>query len=482
MRALRRTFSRWPMTVKVPLLVAALMIAVAVVISNIVLTRLSDTQEEHLRQLTGAYLDGLSTALQPFVIRRDVWETFDVLDRARARYAGVRAKYAIVSLPDETILAASDPIHFPSLGALPDDVLSRLRAEQALTIEEADGNAWVYRALNEGTTPVGSIIAEIDISELLAQRRAALKTLVVVNGLLTLLFATVGYLAVRRMLAPAGVLTAHLDHALDGPMQRIAERELPPADSEFGRLFRRFNQVVDAVNERQALTGRLAQKQKAALIGKLTSGLAHEVNNPLGGLFNAVALIKKHGSDPKIRNDAARLIERGLTGIRNLVRATLVTYKGPVRAQELARAELDDLRFLLQSEIDRRQLRLEWNIALPDRLRVNGHAVQQATLNLLLNACAASPVGATIGLEAGEGSGGLRIVVRDQGSGLPQRFVELLQGGDPAIASVEIGLGLWTVSRILQELHGRAEVEIGAGSGTSIALIIPLEVALDAVA
>ena len=79
------------------------MIAIAVGISNIVLKRLSDMQEEHLRQLTAAYLDGLSTALQPFVIRRDVWETFDVLDRARARYAGVRAKYAIVSLPDETV-------------------------------------------------------------------------------------------------------------------------------------------------------------------------------------------------------------------------------------------------------------------------------------------------------------------------------------------------------------------------------------------
>ena len=119
MSRLHRVLARWPLTVKVPLLVAALMIAVAIGISNTVLQRLSETQEEHLAQLTGAYLDGVSTAVHPFVIRGDVWETFDVLDRARQRYAGVRAKYAIVALPDETVLAASDPLRFPTASRLP---------------------------------------------------------------------------------------------------------------------------------------------------------------------------------------------------------------------------------------------------------------------------------------------------------------------------------------------------------------------------
>jgi hypothetical protein len=105
------------MAVKVPLLVAAMMLAIAVVISNFVLKRLSDVHERHLGQLTAAYLDGLSTALQHFVIRRDVWETFDVLDRARTRYAGVGAKYIIVSQPDETVLAT-----------LPEGLLGKLRA------------------------------------------------------------------------------------------------------------------------------------------------------------------------------------------------------------------------------------------------------------------------------------------------------------------------------------------------------------------
>src|SRR5579863_9518786 len=90
---------RLPLTLKVPLLVAALVIAVAAVISQIVLSRLIKDQETNLTLLADAYLDGLSATVLPAVIRGDVWETFDALDRAREQYSGVEARYAIVELP-----------------------------------------------------------------------------------------------------------------------------------------------------------------------------------------------------------------------------------------------------------------------------------------------------------------------------------------------------------------------------------------------
>ena len=60
--------------------------------------------------LADSYLDGLSAAVQPNLLRRDIWETFDALDRARGLYRALQTKYALVSLKDGTILAASDPI------------------------------------------------------------------------------------------------------------------------------------------------------------------------------------------------------------------------------------------------------------------------------------------------------------------------------------------------------------------------------------
>jgi hypothetical protein len=73
----------WPLVVKVPVFVAGLMATVAFTISQVVLWRLSQDQKSHLRVVTSAYLDGLSAAILPAIIRGDVWEVFDALDRGR---------------------------------------------------------------------------------------------------------------------------------------------------------------------------------------------------------------------------------------------------------------------------------------------------------------------------------------------------------------------------------------------------------------
>ena len=106
---------------------------------------------------------------QPFT--RDVWETFDALDRARDRYAGLNVRFAIVALPNGKVLAASDPAKFPVQSAVPPDVERRFPAEDGLIIDTASGSAWLARSLREEGFSVGRILAEIDISELLRVRK-----------------------------------------------------------------------------------------------------------------------------------------------------------------------------------------------------------------------------------------------------------------------------------------------------------------------
>ena len=120
--SVRARVANWPLAWKVPLLAAGLLIGVAFVISQIVLNRLESDQENNLRHLTSAYLDGLSTAALRSAIHADVWETFDALDRARDRYAGLKVRFAIVALPDGKVLAASDPVKFPVQSPVPADV------------------------------------------------------------------------------------------------------------------------------------------------------------------------------------------------------------------------------------------------------------------------------------------------------------------------------------------------------------------------
>src|SRR5918995_2933546 len=99
------------------------------------------------------------------------------------------------------------------------------------------------------------------------------------------------------------------------------------ARGEFRPLFGAFNGMVEAVREREGLARQLADEERLASLGRLASGMAHEINNPLGGILNAVDTLKQHGGRPEVRSRTLDLIERGLKGIRDVVRSTLVTYR-----------------------------------------------------------------------------------------------------------------------------------------------------------
>src|SRR5579863_9187084 len=200
----------WPLAWKVPLLVAGLMVGIAALISQIVLSRLASDQENNLRLLTNAYLDGISAAVLQPVLRADVWETFDALDRARSHYSGVETRYVLVELPDGRVLAASDPSRFPVQSNVPTEIRQHFSPTDDLVIDNFVGRAWLSRTLRTEGFSVGRILSEIDISELLQVRREVFLTLILVNGGLTIVFALVGYLALKRMLQPLGVLTKYV--------------------------------------------------------------------------------------------------------------------------------------------------------------------------------------------------------------------------------------------------------------------------------
>lgn len=480
MRRLRTLLSRVPLAIQAPLLAATVTVLVAVAISQVVLHRLAEEQAVALESLTSAFMDGLATTVTPGLLTRDSWETFDALDRAKERYEAVHAVFMVVVLPNGEVLAASEPDRFPIRSRLPNDLQARIAAGDGLVTDETAGRAWLVRGIVQEGFAIGTVLTEIDISHQLRVRREVVLTLIVVNAVLTLLFGTVGYLLVRRMVAPLSLIRERLAAAAAGNPRPVDPQAIDLAGREYGALFRQFNAMIRAQSERESLAAELANQEQLAMLGRLASSMAHEVNNPLGGLMNAVDTLDTHGEDPGVRRRVIDLVLRGLRDIQQVVRAALATYKSDQRHRQLSDADLQDLRFLIQHETGTKRLTLDWRNDLPQMLDIESSPIRQIVLNLLLNACHASPEGGEVSLHAAAESGQLVISVADQGPGLPPAALQAMAAGAggrmvPEGDGLRRGLGLWTAARLAVRLGGT----LVAGDGTErggavITLTVPL--------
>jgi signal transduction histidine kinase len=203
--------------------------------------------------------------------------------------------------------------------------------------------------------------------------------------------------------------------------------------------------------------------------------MAHEINNPLGGLLNAVSTLKRYGEKSAVRETSIRLLETGLRGIRDIVRSSLATYRRRDDQLLLTAADLDDLQILLQPEVKRKQLTLVWDNRVDRPLVVPAGAVRDAALNLLLNGCAASPMSATLTFMAHRTGAGLVLEVSDQGPGMPDgvlRYVNDYKDGQAPLNDRE-GLGLWMVKRLARDSGGRLMAYRKIDGGTVVQLATP---------
>lgn len=100
-------------------------------------------------------------------------------------------------------------------------------------------------------------------------------------------------------------------------------------NDELANLAKSFNDMVRRIrsaNEEMKLTHeKLLQSEKLATLGVLSSSIAHRINNPLGGLFNCVVMLRKQGDDPEFRQSYLDLINEGLESIRETVGQLLWT-------------------------------------------------------------------------------------------------------------------------------------------------------------
>lgn len=460
-----------PLSLRLPLFAAALMVLVGVIASQQVLSTLSRVQDARLRELAELHVESLSVALGPHVLREDVWEVYDILQRASGEHEGQRIVFTAVTDRDHRVIAATDPRRAP-IDIVFSEGVEDAQSPDKLSIA-GDGTRLILTAplVYQGRV-LGDIFTELDASDLISERMVAGRYLLLGNAVATGVLALLGYFAMRRMLRPITRLAQRMQETAQSP-EAIPEKDIPRGDTEVTRLVQTYNAMAQAVDAKAETERRLAERERFVSLGRLSSSLAHEINNPLGGLLNATNTIAEYADRPEIVRQSASLLQRGLEHLKDVARATLDHNRLDRASAPLSREDFDDLQLLIGPEIKRQQQSLDWRIDADDATlgRFASAPIRQIALNLLLNASSAAGNGGTVELLLSEEKGHLEIEIRDSGTGLSQEAEYRLLSSDPVQPGGGVGLRL--VHDLVTELGGSLKADRRAGM-TIISASLPL--------
>lgn len=230
---------------------------------------------------------------------------------------------------------------------------------------------------------------------------------------------------------------------------------------------------LESVSE---IENELELSRRMAAIGRLTSGVGHEVKNPINAIVVHLELLRgKMAGDP----GAERHLEVIQSEIHRLDRVvqTLVDFSRPVELQ----LKDQDLRDIVSSVLMLASAELETrNItvvnALPSRpvnVRIDADLLKQALLNVILNGAQAMANGGELSVRLSEDARAAIIKVEDHGEGIPPEIRDRIFDLYFTTKREGSGIGLAMTYRIVQLHHGQLDVESRLGKGSTFTIRIP---------
>jgi signal transduction histidine kinase len=334
----------------------------------------------------------------------------------------------------------------------------------------------------------------------------------------TVVFALFGGYAVHRLvIVPLHRLTAEADALAVGEFPVHAPQET----AELELLSRRYRAMAENLLDAQSQVVRV---EKLAGIGRLAAGVAHEVRNPLGALGTYVEVLQRRGADPGVTDDmhqAIQRIERIVQGLVDYARPGLgpAVTNGRPGTTDLNAAVRTVLDFLAAQGLLREQkVELSLDEGIPS-VQGDRHLLEQVVVNLVVNACQASPGGRVVigtlpkALVSGRrgmtrrgdggnhlpgpgrawapqphprdlpvGAHGVMLFVADDGPGVPEDdrervFDPFFTTKDPGQGT---GLGLAIVARTVHESGGTVWVDRAREGGAVFKVFLPIAGEADA--
>lgn len=257
----------------------------------------------------------------------------------------------------------------------------------------------------------------------------------------------------------------------------LDERMSVAGEDELAEMGSAFNRMTDIIQRNKTIESNLAQQGKMASLGVLSSGVAHEINNPLGVILGYAGYIESKMAESDPNYQYIHEIKRESKRCKKIVQ-DLLSYARTPRPT----LEATDLNDLLQQIIDfaanhtdMRGITITTKLAeqLP-LVELDGDQMRQVAINLILNAGGAMPDGGNLTVSTAlTDEKHVTIEFSDTGCGIPPESMEKIFEPFYTTKARGTGLGLAITRQIIEQHQGEIHIESSSGTGTRVSVTLP---------
>src|SRR6056297_503047 len=255
---------------------------------------------------------------------------------------------------------------------------------------------------------------------------------------------------------------------------------------ELGHLCNAFNDMTDAIVKRdrqlkEQTQRKTVQLEKMASLGRLASGIAHEINNPLTGILTYSSMLLEDCENPEHRDDLQVIVDETLR-CRKIVKEVLdfaretQLDRQPANINEIINSTIS----ILERHVSFQNITIKKYLAIdiPDTM-LDVNQFKSVINNLALNAADAMKNGGvlTIMTRMDNENNSIVISFNDTGEGIPED--KLNEIFDPFFTTKETGkgtgLGLAVTYGVVDRHNGKISVESKSGEGSTFTIVLPVE-------
>ena len=297
-------------------------------------------------------------------------------------------------------------------------------------------------------------------------------------------------------------ITAFLSRRFTRPVTQLAQaaQRVTKGDLDFqvdashrnevGILSQTFNEMIGGLRRSRDLEEKLQRAERSAVVGRLASGIAHEIRNPLNFMNLSIDHLRSRFIEPPKSNNEAEIIRTEAANILGLIKdeigrlnrlvSDFLSYGRPARftLRDLdARILINEVEGLVHTQAEQQGVKINSLVAenCDPHFQADSEQIKTCFSNLVINAVQAMPEGGELNINISSDETDIQFEFKDTGCGIEADPIEQIFEPYYSTKETGIGLGLPLTKKLIEDHGGTLTVESEKDKGTTFVVTLPRE-------